>query len=123
MKVYEYGEQCPHDGILWSNLVISNDQSLEAVKAGLIAKLELDTSLTAEALDDGNDDDADYITALTEQKERDLSRLDLVRGAKFLSHLCRIDKIFVRQRDVAEYAGCDYWSLLAAKEVSKTTNA
>ena len=128
MKVYEYGEQCEHEGILWSDLIISNEQSFEAIKTALVAKFELNVSLTTEALDESYPDDATdddiqyYIDAHLEQKEYDLAVLNLAKSAKTMMHLMRIERVFIRQREVAEYVGCDYWSLLAAKEISKTTN-
>lgn len=121
MKVYEYGEQCPHEGILWSDLTLSNEQSFEAIKTAIVAKFELNLSLTAEALDEH--DDADYIEAHIKQKNYDQKRLREAKFASSMAVLCRTDKVFIRQRDVAEYVGCDYWSLLAAKEIKDKTNA
>jgi hypothetical protein len=120
MKVYEFGERCEHEGILWSGLVTDNAQSFDVVKTALVAKFELNVSLTAEALDEH--DDPDYISAHLEKKTYDVARLVLARKAESIEELCRIDTFFVRHRDVAEYVGCDYWSLLAAKEVKKAHN-
>lgn len=120
MKVYEYGEQCEHDGLLWSCLVIDSPQSFEIVKTAIIAKFELNVSLTAEALDEH--DDQDYIDAHIEQKRYDVARLEQARKAANAQDLETIRGVFIRHRDVAEYVGCDYWSLLAAKEVDKKTN-
>ena len=117
MKVYEYGEQCEHDGLLWSQLVIDTPQSFDAVKTSIVAKFELNVSLTAEALDEH--DDQDYIDAHLERKRYDVARLRLARQAINADDLQKIEGIFIRHRDVAEYVGCDYWSLLAAKEVDK----
>lgn len=128
MKVYEYGQQCEHDGVLWSDLVIGSEQSFEAIKTALVAKFELNLLLTTEALDESYPDDATddaiqyYIDAHLEQKEYDIAVLNLARSAKTMIHLMRIDKVFIRAREVAEYVGCDYWSLLAAKEIAKTSN-
>ena len=128
MKVYEYGEQCEHDGILWSDLVISNERSFEAIKTALVAKLELNLLLTTEALDESYPDDATddaiqyYIDAHLEQKKYDMKRLSQAKQVMSMAALVRIDKVFIRQREVAEYVGCDYWSLLAAKEIEKLKN-
>lgn len=120
MKIYEYGEQCEHDGLLWSCLVVDNPQSFEMVKTAIITKFELNVSLTAEALDEH--DDQDYIDAHLERKRYDVARLELARQAVNAQDLEAIDGIFIRHRDVAEYIGCDYWSLLAAKEIGKISN-
>lgn len=121
MKVYEYGEEDNEEGMYWSGLALSNEQSFEAIKTAIVAKFELNLSLTTEALDEH--DDEDYINGHLEQREYDKTRLNLARHAKIMMHLCRIDRVFVRQREVAEYVGCDYWSLLAAKEIAEKTNA
>lgn len=121
MKIYEYGEEDNEEGMYWSCLTLHNEQSFNAIKAAIVAKFELNLSLTTEALDEH--DDEDYINGHLEQREYDKTRLNLARNAKTMMHLCRIDRVFVRQRDVAEYVGCDYWSLLAAKEVRSKTNA
>lgn len=121
MKVYEYGEQCEHDGLLWSCLVIDSPQSFEIVKTAIIAKFELNVSLTAEALDEH--DDKDYIDAYLERKRYDVARLEQARAAINSQDLEAINGIFIRHRDVAEYVGCDYWSLLAAKDVKNKTNS
>lgn len=128
MKVYEFGERCEHDGILWSDLVVDNPQSFEMVKTAIIAKFELNVSLTTEALDESYPDDATdeevqyYIDAHLERKHYDVARLELARQAVNADDLQRIDGMFIRHRNVAEYVGCDYWSMLAAKEVDKKTN-
>lgn len=128
MKVYEYGEQCEHDGILWSDLVISNEQSFEVIKTALVAKFELNLLLTTEALDESYPDDTTddaiqyYIDAHLEQKKYDMKRLSQAKQVMSMAALVRIDKVFIRQREVAEYVGCDYWSLLAAKEIEKLSN-
>ena len=128
MKVYEYGEQCENYVILWSCLTGINEQSFEVIKTALVAKFELNVSLTAEALDESYPDDAtddeiqDYIDAHLEQKKYDLERLGQARQAMSLASLCRIDMVFVRTREFTEYVGCDYWSLLAAKEIKKLSN-
>ena len=121
MKVYEYGERCEYEGILWSDLVVDKFESLDIVKTAIIAKFELNVSLTAEALDEG-EDDQDYINAYMERKRYDVSRLELARSALSAQDLEAIDGIFIRHRDVAEYVGCDYWSLRAAKEIDGKTN-
>lgn len=121
MKIYEFGERCEHDGTLWSQLVVDNVQSFEMVKTAIIAKFELNVSLTAEALDEH--DDKDYIDAHLERKRYDVARLRLARQAIIADDLQKIDGIFIRHRDVAEYVGCDYWSLLAAKDVKNKTNS
>lgn len=120
MKIYEFGERCEHDGMLWSQLVVDNAQSFEMVKTAIIAKFELNVSLTAEALDEH--DDKDYIDAHLERKRYDVARLEQARAAINSQDLEAISGIFIRHRDVAEYVGCDYWSLLAAKEIEKKTN-
>ena len=128
MKVYEYGEQCEHDGILWSHLVRGNERSFEAIKTALVAKFELNLLLTTEALDESYPDDATddaiqyYIDAHLEQKKYDMKRLSQAKQVMSMAALVRIDKVFIRQREVAEYMGCDYWSLLAAKEIEKLKN-
>ena len=128
MKVYEYGEQCEHDGILWSDLVLGNERSFEAIKTALVAKFELNLLLTTEALDESYPDDATddaiqyYIDAHLEQKKYDMKRLSQAKQVMSMAALVRIDKVFIRQREVAEYMGCDYWSLLAAKEIEKLKN-
>ena len=128
MKVYEYGEQCEHDGILWSDLVLGNARSFEAIKTALVAKFELNVSLTTEALDESYPDDATddamqyYIDAHLERKKYDMKRLSQAKQVMSMAALVRIDKVFIRQREVAEYVGCDYWSLLAAKEIEKLKN-
>ena len=128
MKVYEYGEQCEHDGILWSDLVLGNERSFEAIKTALVAKFELNLLLTTEALDESYPDDATddaiqyYIDAHLEQKKYDMKRLSQAKQVMSMAALVRIDKVFIRQREVAEYVGCDYWSLLAAKEIEKLKN-
>lgn len=121
MKVYEFGERCEHDGMLWSDLVVDNKDSFEAVKTAFIAKFELNVSLTAEALDEH--DDQDYIDAHLEQKRYDVARLELARAAINAQDLEAVNGIFIRHRNVAEHVGCDYWSLLAAKEVDKKINS
>lgn len=120
MKIYEFGERCEHDGMLWSQLVVDNAQSFEMVKTAIIAKFEMNVSLTAEALDEH--DDQDYIDAHLERKRYDVARLEQARAAINSQDLEAISGIFIRHRDVAEYVGCDYWSLLAAKEIEKKTN-
>ena len=128
MKMYEFGEQCEHEGILWSGLTLINEQSFEVVKTALIAKFELNVSLTVDALDESYPDDAtsadieSYMDAHLEQRQYDVKRLQQVKSVMSMASLCRIDKVFIRERDVAEYVGCDYWSLLAAREISKLNN-
>ena len=148
MKIYEFGEQCEHEGILWSQLVIDSSQSFDMVKTAIVAKFELNVSLTAETTgkplpkaqllaslmcassineygeygEYGEYDDQNYINALLEQRKHDIARLEQARAAINAQDLESIEGIFIRHRDVAEYVGCDYWSLLAAKEIEKKTN-
>lgn len=128
MKVYEYGERCEQLEWLWSDLVVCNTQSFDIIKTAFIAKFELNLLLTTEALDESYPDDATaeeikyYIDAHIEQKKYDAERINKIKQVMSLASLARIKGVFIRQRDIAEYIGCDYWSLLAAKTVREKTN-
>lgn len=126
MKVYEYGERCEEQGLLWSNLVIESEQSFSMIQASLIAKFELNISLIAEALDEYWPDDCGvseagrehYVNANLADKDNYLHQLSQARAATSLSDLCAIGDVFITKRGVAEYVGGDYWSLLADKAVN-----
>ena len=127
MKVYECGEVCQDEGVFWSELILDNGQSFDAVKACFVAKFELNVQLTTDALDEGfayaNDHDVSaYVNDHLIQKYDDMRRLSLARAATTLDELRDINLVFIKSRDVAEYAGCDYWSLLASKAVSDTVS-
>lgn len=115
MKVYEYGERCPHEGVFWSELTLANNGSYMAMKTAIVAKFELNLLLTAEALDEH--DDEDFIAAHLERKKYDAKRLNQARACRSMDDLLKIDRVFVRERSVSEYVGCDYWSLLAKDTV------
>lgn len=125
MKIYEFGEEHEEEGILWSNFAIDNEQSLQVVKASLIAKFELNISLMVEALDEDWPDDHGvsdqgreyYVNANLADKDKYLYRLSQAKAATSLNDLCAIDDIFLRSHNVVEYVGGDYWSLLAEKTV------
>lgn len=117
MKVYEFGESDLTDGLLWSDLVAGNSDAVKAIQTALIAKFELNLSLTAEALDEH--DDYDYVQAHLEQKHYDADRLEQARRADTFDKMLAIKGVFICERNVAEYIGCDYWSLLAAQQIAE----
>lgn len=128
MKVYECGEVCQKEGVFWSELILDCDQSFDIVKACFVAKFELNVQLTTDALDESfayadDHDVSDYVNDHLIQKDDDMRRLNLARAATTFDELSSIDLVFIKPRNVAEYAGCDYWSLLASKTVSETVGA
>lgn len=113
MKVYEYGEVCPDDGIHWSKLVAKNEQSFSIIKASFIAKLEYCIADMVDEIDSADDDS--YLDALTQQNQFEVARLNIIKSATTFDQLCKAAEVFVTERDVSESINEDYWVMLSEK--------
>ena len=122
MKVIEFGEQCEYEGVFWSQIAVCNDKTFEIIKTALIAKFEKNILLSSEALDEG-EEDKDYIDALIDMKTYNARRLNQVKKAQFIDELIKVDAVFVRESEVVENVGGDYWSQQASKDLESIANA
>lgn len=113
MKVYEYGEVCPDDGIHWSKLVAKNERSFSIIKASFIAKLEYCIADMVDEIDSADDDS--YLDALTQQNQFEVARLNIIKSATTFDQLCKAAEVFVTERDVSESINEDYWVMLSEK--------